>query len=68
MLHHIVYWKMAKREMDVDNAELSELREQERRGDIYIEFLDSERLPLIWDHDLSDWVASSMERRTVTAA
>jgi len=68
MLHHIVYWKMAKREMDVDNTELSELREQERRGDVYIEFLDGDRLPMIWDHDLSDWVASAMERRTTAAA
>ena len=67
MLHHIVYWKMAKREVDVDDAELSELRGQERLGEVYVEFLDGQRLPLIWDHDLSDWVASSMERETVTA-
>ena len=67
MLHHIVYCKMAKRELDVDDAELTELRQQERLGEVYVEFLDGQRLPLIWDHDLSDWVASSMERETVTA-
>jgi hypothetical protein len=61
MLHHIVYWKMAKREIDVDDVELTELRQQERLGEVYVEFLDGQRLPLIWDHDLSDWVAASMK-------
>jgi hypothetical protein len=58
MLHHIVYWTMAKREVDVDDAQLSELRRQERLGELYIEFLDGQRLPRIWDHGLSDWVAA----------
>jgi hypothetical protein len=66
MTHHIVYWKMAKREVDVDDAELSELRLQERVGDLYIEFLDGQRLPLIWDHELSSWVAA--KERTSAAA
>ena len=67
MIHHIVYWKMAKRELEVDNAELSELRQQERRGEIYIEFLDGQRLPLIWDHELSEWVAGTAERAATAA-
>lgn len=67
MLHHIVYWEVARREVDVDNAELSELRQQERRGEVYIGSLDGERLPLIWDHDLSDRVAAAIERRTAAA-
>ncbi|MEZ0235265.1 MAG: hypothetical protein ACAH81_09990 [Actinomycetota bacterium] len=45
MRHHIVYWRMAKRETDVDDTELALLREQERRGEVYIEFLDEMRLP-----------------------
>lgn len=56
MQHHIVYWKMARREVDVDDAELEELREQERRGELHIEFLDGRRLPLVWDHDTRRWV------------
>lgn len=67
MFHHIVYWEVARQEVDVDNAELSELRQQERRGEVYIGSLDGERLPLIWDHDLSDRVAAAMDRRTVNA-
>ena len=67
MLHHIVYWKMAKRELDVDEVALSELRQQERRGDVYLEFLDGQRLPLIWDHNLSDWVAAAQDSRTAAA-
>ncbi len=58
MMHHIVYWEMAKREVDVGDAELSDLRLQERAGDLYIAFLDGQRLPLIWDHELSSWVAA----------
>jgi hypothetical protein len=56
MRHHIVYWKMARREVDVDDAELALLRRQERRGTIYIEFLDGVRLPLSWDPDGHRWV------------
>jgi hypothetical protein len=57
MRHHIVYWKMARREVDVDDAELAELREQEQRGELYVEFMDGRRLPLAWDHDAGRWVA-----------
>ena len=56
MQHHIVYWKMARREVDVDDAELAELREQERRGELYVEFLDGRRMPLAWDHDAGHWI------------
>jgi hypothetical protein len=67
MRHHIIYWRMAKREVDVDDTELSELRRQERIGELYIEFLDGQRLPLIWDHDLSNWVAAAPQRQTSAA-
>jgi hypothetical protein len=56
MRHHIVYWRMAKREADVDDAELALLREQERRGEVYIEFLDEMRLPLTWSPAGHRWV------------
>ncbi len=56
MRHHIVYWRMAKRETDVDDAELALLREQERRGEVYIEFLDGIRLPLTWSPAGHRWV------------
>jgi hypothetical protein len=66
MNHHIVYWEMVKREVDVDDAALSELRLQERVGDLYIAFLDGQRLPMIWDHELSSWVAAK-ERASAAA-
>ena len=56
MCHHIVYWRMAKREVDVDDTELALLREQERRGEVYIEFLDGLRLPHRWDHEEHRWI------------
>ncbi len=58
MQHHIVYWKMARREVDVDDAELAEFRALERLGELYVEFLDGRRLPLAWDHDTGRWVAA----------
>ena len=67
VFHHIVYWEVARREVDVDNAALAELRQQERRGEVYIELLDGLRLPLIWDHNLSEWVSAAPERHLVTA-
>lgn len=67
MRHHIVYWKMAKREADVGDAELAELRERERRGEIYIEFLDGVRLPLTWDHEHHRWDARPRGRELVAA-
>ncbi len=67
MRHHIVYWKMAKREADVGDGELAELRELERRGEVYVEFLDGIRQPLRWDHGGHRWVATQPERELVAA-
>jgi hypothetical protein len=66
MQHHIVYWKMARREVDVDDAELAELREREALGELYIEFLDGRRLPLTWDPFTGCWVAAA-QREPVAA-
>lgn len=55
MRHHVVYWKMARREADVDDVELASLREQERRRELYIEFLNGERRPLDWDARTGRW-------------
>jgi hypothetical protein len=66
MQHHIVYWKMARREVDVDDAELAEFRALERLGELYVEFLDGRRLPLAWDPDIGRWVAAP-QRESVAA-
>ena len=49
MYHHIVYWKMARRELDVTDAQLARLEIEDDRGEIYIEFLDGCRVPQVWD-------------------
>lgn len=67
MRHKIVYWRMAKRVTDVDDAELALLREQERRGEVYIEFLDEMRLPLTWNHEAHSWEHVAPERTLVAA-
>jgi hypothetical protein len=55
MDHHIVYWKLARREADVTDAQLAALQTEEDRGELYIEFLDGRRLPLVWEHEASHW-------------
>jgi hypothetical protein len=61
MRHHVVYWKMARREADVDDAELESLREEQARREVYIEFLDGERLPLSWDVRTGLWFAGERQ-------
>ena len=57
MMHHVIFWQMAKREADVDDAELAALLHREERGEAYVEFLDGERRQLIWEADRHRWVA-----------
>jgi hypothetical protein len=61
MHHHVIYWRMARREADVDEAELATLLHLERRSEAYVEFLDGRRRPLIWDDDRHRWVATGMD-------
>jgi hypothetical protein len=65
MRHHVVYWKMIRREVELDDVELDELRAAERRHEVYIEYLDGERLPLRWDVRTGRW---DPERPTVHRA
>jgi hypothetical protein len=57
MRHHVIFWRMAKREADVEDVELAALLREEERGDIYVEFLDGRRRPLTWDNDRHRWIA-----------
>jgi hypothetical protein len=68
MRHHVVYWNMARREVDVDDAELESLRERERRRDAYIEFVDGERQPLSWDPRTGLWFPAPGEGQEPRAA
>jgi hypothetical protein len=61
MLHHVIYWRMARREADVDDSELAELLQLERRSEGYVEFVDGRRRPLTWDDDRHRWVATKMD-------
>ena len=67
MRHHIVYWKMARREADVDATELAALQEEERRGEIYIEYVDGRRRSLTWDHVAHHWRAATPAGHTHAA-
>ena len=67
MRHHIVYWQMAKRVADVDDAELAALRDAEDRGDAFIEFLDGRRLTHTWDQREHIWRVAAPERDAAAA-
>lgn len=64
MRHHIIYWRMAKRENDVDDSELASLRESEGRGEAYIEFLDGHRLMHTWDNESHRWRVRERDQHT----
>ena len=57
MGHHVIFWRMARREADVEDFELAALLREEERGDIYVEFLDGRRRPPTWDDDRHRWIA-----------
>ena len=58
MRHHVIFWRMAKREADVDDAELAALLHEEERGEVYVEFLDGRRRALALGDDRHRWVAA----------
>jgi hypothetical protein len=57
MRHRVIFWRMARREVDVDDAELAALLHDEERGEGYVEFLDGRRRALAWDDDRHRWLA-----------
>jgi hypothetical protein len=59
MLHHVIYWRMARREADVDDSELAALLHLEQRNEAYVEFLDGRRRTLTWDDDRHRWIAEN---------
>jgi len=63
MTHHVIFWRMAKREADVDAAVLDALLREEERGEAYVEFLDGQRRPLTWDDDRHRWIAPPRPER-----
>jgi hypothetical protein len=64
MKHHVTYWRMAKRQADVDDAELAVLLDQEARGETYVEFLDGRRRSLTWDDARHRWIDALILERT----
>ena len=62
MRHHVIYWKMARRETDVGDDELAALLSQEERGEVFVEFLDGQRRTLRWDDERHRWVPASLGR------
>jgi hypothetical protein len=64
MRHHVIYWRMARREADLDDAELAVLWDQQERGETYVEFLDGRRRRLTWDDDRHRWAAARTLEQT----
>ena len=47
MHHHVIYWRMAR--ADVDDAELAALLHLERRSEAYVKFLEPDLGPSMPD-------------------
>jgi hypothetical protein len=63
MTHHVIYWRLAKREADLDDEELRALLGRESRSEVYVEFADDRRLRHPVDDDDHRWVHVPAQRR-----
>jgi hypothetical protein len=63
MTHHVIFWRMSRREADVNDAELDALLHEEERGEVYVEFVDGKRRQLTWDSDRHRWVSERPNHR-----
>jgi hypothetical protein len=62
MTHHVVYWRLAKREADVDDAQLRALLGRESRSEVYVEFADGRRLRHPVDDGDHRWIRVPADR------
>ena len=62
MSHQVIYWRLGKRQADIDDEELRALLGRESRSEVYVEFVDGRRLRHMHDDDDYRWVRVPAER------
>lgn len=63
MTHTVQYWRLTKRQADVDDDELRALLGRESRSEVYVEFVDGRRLRHPVDDDDHQWIHVPAEHR-----
>lgn len=56
MTHDVIFWRLGKRQVDVDDEELRALLGREARSEVYVEYVDGRRLRHAQDDDDYRWV------------
>lgn len=56
MTHNVTYWRLARRQADVDDYQLRALLGREAREEVYVEFVDGRRLRHTKDDDDHRWI------------
>ena len=64
MSHQVIYWRLGKRQADIDDEELRTLLGQESRSEVYVEFVDGRRLRHMQDDDDYRWIRVPAQRST----
>ena len=56
MTHNVTYWRLARRQADVDDDQLRALLGREAHEEVYVEFVDGRRLRHTQDDDDHRWI------------
>jgi hypothetical protein len=64
MTHEVIFWRLGKRQADVDDEELRALLGREARSEVYVEFVDGRRLRHMQDDNDHRWVRVPAEHAT----
>lgn len=62
MTHDVIFWRIAKREAEVDDEELRALLGRESRSEVYVESVDGRRLRHPVDDDDHRWIHVPADR------
>ena len=64
MAHQVIYWRLGKRQADIDDEELRALLGRESRAEVYVESVDGRRLRHMRDDEDYRWIRVPAERST----
>ena len=64
MTHQVIYWRLGKRQADIDDEGLRALLGRESRSEVYVELVDGRRLRHMQDDEDYRWVRVPAERST----
>jgi hypothetical protein len=63
MTHEVIYWRLGKRQAEVDDEELRALLGRDSRSELFVESVDGRCLRHTWDDDDHRWIHVPAEHR-----